>query len=335
MDSCGRWTRRGDRRIRIGRRSGRPRRRRPRRCLQATLAAAARACWSWGAGSDSSDWPRWCAGWNVTFSDYTPQAIPIALENARRNGYPQAQSRVDRLARSAACGVRRDSGLGRAVQAARATQPCLHTIDRLLAPGGVCWIGDPGRFAVRSSFRPQPTASACNCSIATAASSACRTWENSNCSSCTGATTVTASNRAVLALSRAGSREWLSDQRTKGAEFLRVVLVGQDTPQPAQHPVAHGGRQRVERLGIDQVAARIPKQPGLQIELPQAATVGISGAARGELGRQRNWCRPRDRSTPASPHEQQCLQHSSAAASSRRRVESDSVSAPRPKALRS
>lgn len=87
-------------------------------------------------------------GWRVTFSDYTPQALSVALHNARQNGYPHAESMVidwhdppvlsyDVLLASDVLYQRQSHG------------PLLRTIDRLLSPRGVCWIGDPGRYVAR------------------------------------------------------------------------------------------------------------------------------------------------------------------------------------------
>ena len=66
---------------------------------------------------------------------------------------PAGTRPIARLARSAARLVRRDSGLGRPVQASAATTACSQTIDRLMAPDGLCWIGDPGRLVARKFFQ--------------------------------------------------------------------------------------------------------------------------------------------------------------------------------------
>jgi predicted nicotinamide N-methyase len=91
-------------------------------------------------------------GWQVTFSDCSPQAIELALENARQNGFPQAQGRLldwrdpptdtyDVLLASDVLYERQcHDGL-------------LQTIDRLMAPQGLCWIGDPGRLVARRFFQ--------------------------------------------------------------------------------------------------------------------------------------------------------------------------------------
>ncbi len=95
-------------------------------------------------------------GLKVTFSDYVPQAIELARQNARLNGFPTAQcllldwhfppqlSLDQRYAVLLASDVLYDRSCH---------QPLLDAIDRFLAADGVCWIGDPGRFHARSFHR--------------------------------------------------------------------------------------------------------------------------------------------------------------------------------------
>jgi len=91
-------------------------------------------------------------GWSVTFSDYTPQATSVALENARQNGFSQAQSLLidwhdppsasyDVILASDVLYNRESHGF------------ILRAIERLMSPAGVCWIGDPGRFVAREFFQ--------------------------------------------------------------------------------------------------------------------------------------------------------------------------------------
>lgn len=88
----------------------------------------------------------------VTFSDHVAQAIDLALVNARRNGFHEARGvALDWHHPSLASSDERYSIiLASDVLYNRANHlPLLNTIDRFLAPGGVCWIGDPGRFNSR------------------------------------------------------------------------------------------------------------------------------------------------------------------------------------------
>jgi ETFB lysine methyltransferase len=91
-------------------------------------------------------------GWRVTFSDYTSQALRMALHNARQNGYLQAKSLVLDWHNPPAASY--DVILASDVLYQRQSHaPLLHAIDRLLAPRGVCWIGDPGRYIVADFVR--------------------------------------------------------------------------------------------------------------------------------------------------------------------------------------
>ena len=92
-------------------------------------------------------------GLPVTFSDQVMEAVRTAQENARRNGFPCAAGmRLDWRDPMVALGDRR-------FQVVLASDVLYHlphhaalldTIDQALAPDGVCWIGDPGRYHVRS-----------------------------------------------------------------------------------------------------------------------------------------------------------------------------------------
>lgn len=88
------------------------------------------------------------AGMTVTFSDYIPAAISLALENARRNGF-SARARglhldwrdpplVEPYSWVLAADVLYEKGLH---------EDLLGTLDRVLTVDGQCWIGDPGRSA--------------------------------------------------------------------------------------------------------------------------------------------------------------------------------------------
>ncbi|MGE0755954.1 MAG: methyltransferase [Pirellulaceae bacterium] len=83
-------------------------------------------------------------GLHVTFTDYVDAAVELATENARRNGYARVSGRR--------CDWRHpwddsfDVVLASDVLYYQAFhEDLLATIDRLLGPRGVCWIGDGGR----------------------------------------------------------------------------------------------------------------------------------------------------------------------------------------------
>lgn len=88
------------------------------------------------------------AGLDVVFSDLVSEAVELSLQNALSNGFPDAkgltidwrhplQGDYDVLFAS---DVLYHSELHR---------PLIETIGRLLKPGGVCWIADPGRVVAR------------------------------------------------------------------------------------------------------------------------------------------------------------------------------------------
>ena len=91
-------------------------------------------------------------GLPVTFSDCSEQAVQLALYNARRNGFHNAQClRLDwRRPPTVALAERYPVILASDILYNRSNHaPILQTLDRLLAPRGECWIGDPGRFNSR------------------------------------------------------------------------------------------------------------------------------------------------------------------------------------------
>jgi predicted nicotinamide N-methyase len=83
---------------------------------------------------------------DVTFSDHVPVAIQAALANARHNGYANARAMLldwnDPPNQQYSLVLASDILYSRASHAA-----ILATIDRIMAPQGVCWIGDPGRLS--------------------------------------------------------------------------------------------------------------------------------------------------------------------------------------------
>lgn len=85
------------------------------------------------------------AGARVTFSDYVPEAVALALENARRNGFEDhieglvldwREPAGRQFARIVASDILYDT---------RLHVPLAETLAAMLAPGGEAWIGDPGR----------------------------------------------------------------------------------------------------------------------------------------------------------------------------------------------
>ncbi len=110
-----------------------------------------------GCGSGLVGIAALAAGHEVTFSDYVPFAVELALENAARNGFAAARGLVldwrqppdERFGWIVAADVTYD----------RANiDPLLTTCEAMLIPGGEVWFGDAGRspapdFARRSEDR--------------------------------------------------------------------------------------------------------------------------------------------------------------------------------------
>ena len=87
------------------------------------------------------------AGFDVTFSDYVPQAVELALENAARNQLPQAQGLVFDWRQPP--DVQYPFIVAADVTYDRTNLvPLLGTVERMLAPGGEAWFGDAGRGPV-------------------------------------------------------------------------------------------------------------------------------------------------------------------------------------------
>src|SRR5207244_4252985 len=61
-------------------------------------------------------------------------------------------------------------------------------------------------------------------------------------------------------------------------EFPRRLPSREDLPQPAVDVFSRGIGQRIELLGIDQVAARILEEPGLKIQLAERTPARIPHA---------------------------------------------------------
>lgn len=84
------------------------------------------------------------AGHSVTFSDYQAPALEVAACNARLNGFTNFETRL--LDWNNPGSEQYPVILGCEVIYERAIhQPILNVLDKMLAPGGVAWLGDPGR----------------------------------------------------------------------------------------------------------------------------------------------------------------------------------------------
>jgi len=98
-----------------------------------------------GAGTALAGLAALASGLRVTFSDYDPRAIELALYNARRNGLERHASGllldwrqpVDRqFAAILGCDV---------IYERPNHQPILNLLEKMLASDGQAWIADPGR----------------------------------------------------------------------------------------------------------------------------------------------------------------------------------------------
>jgi predicted nicotinamide N-methyase len=105
---------------------------------------ADRTCLELGCGSGLAGIAAQAAGLEVTFSDYVPQAVELALENAARNGFPQARGLVLDWRRPPS--LQFPLILAADVTYDRANlAPLLGTLDAMLAAGGWAWFADAGR----------------------------------------------------------------------------------------------------------------------------------------------------------------------------------------------
>jgi len=97
-----------------------------------------------GCGSGLVGIAALASGCEVTFSDYVPFAVELALENAARNGFQNAHGMVldwrqpqdEQFPWIIAADVTYDR---------TNTDPLLDTCETMLAPGGEAWFGDAGR----------------------------------------------------------------------------------------------------------------------------------------------------------------------------------------------
>lgn len=105
-----------------------------------------------GCGSGLVGLAGLAAGLDVTFSDYVLKAVELALENAARNGFPQAHGLVLDWRNPPA--VQWPVIVAADVTYDRTNiEPLLDTLQRTLAPGGVAWLGDAGRGPVADFLR--------------------------------------------------------------------------------------------------------------------------------------------------------------------------------------
>lgn len=87
------------------------------------------------------------AGAEVTFSDYVPIAVELAVANARRNGFENARGLV--LDWKLPPSESFDWVLGSDILYDHHNHlPLIHTLEQILAPAGIAWIGDAGRYHV-------------------------------------------------------------------------------------------------------------------------------------------------------------------------------------------
>jgi ETFB lysine methyltransferase len=105
------------------------------------------ACLELGCGSGLVGLAALAAGYDVTFSDYVPQAVELALENAARNGFDGAKGLV--LDWRSPPDLQSPFIVAADVTYDRMNLgPLLDTVERMLEPGGEAWFGDAGRGPV-------------------------------------------------------------------------------------------------------------------------------------------------------------------------------------------
>jgi ETFB lysine methyltransferase len=98
-----------------------------------------------GCGSGLVGIAALACGLDVTFSDYVPLAVDLAIENAARNGFLRAKGLV------LDWGSPGDEEKFPLIVAADVTydrtniDPLLNVLDKRLAAGGEAWFGDAGR----------------------------------------------------------------------------------------------------------------------------------------------------------------------------------------------
>jgi predicted nicotinamide N-methyase len=104
-----------------------------------------------GCGSGLVGSAALACGLDVTFSDYVPLAVELALENAARNGFPRAKGMVLDWRQPQA--EQFDFIVAADVTYDRANiDPLLNVLDQMLAPRGRAWFGDAGRGPAADFF---------------------------------------------------------------------------------------------------------------------------------------------------------------------------------------
>lgn len=100
-----------------------------------------------GCGSGLAGLAALARGYHVTFSDYVPMAVELALENAARNGL-EANACGQILDWREPPPLKAGVIIAADVLYERAKNPDLVSLlKRILAPQGVAWFGDAGRSA--------------------------------------------------------------------------------------------------------------------------------------------------------------------------------------------
>ena len=82
-------------------------------------------------------------GLTVTFSDHVPLAVSLAVENAERNGFSARGLLLDWD-----CPLPQRYGVilgSDVIYDRRCHDRLLTLLEQMLTPGGICWLGDPGR----------------------------------------------------------------------------------------------------------------------------------------------------------------------------------------------
>ncbi len=104
--------------------------------------------WELGAGTGLVGLVACLRHWNVTFTDYDPQALELCLRNARDNGLMNAKSRLFDWRQPAPCRVPVVIGC-EVTYDAHSHPVLLRLLHELLTDDGVCWLADPGRTQAR------------------------------------------------------------------------------------------------------------------------------------------------------------------------------------------
>src|SRR5213076_1958060 len=71
-------------------------------------------------------------------------------------------------------------------------------------------------------------------------------------------------------------------ERERRAVAIATLLAGEHLPHAPVDRILRSGRQRVERGGVDLVAARVLEQAALEIEIVQRASLRVARSRRGE-----------------------------------------------------